>query len=169
MAPEPAVRLEGERVTLRPLAAGDAPGLRAMRRRPEVAGWWGPLEPDFPEGDDPDATRLAILEGDALVGMIQWGEEPEPDYRHAWIDIFLDPAAHGRGLAAEAIDLLVGHLAGAHGHHRMTIDPATDNHAAIRAYEKAGFRFVGVMEASWRDYATGEWRDTHFMERIVRR
>jgi aminoglycoside 6'-N-acetyltransferase len=31
------------------------------------------------------------------------------------------------------------------GHHRITIDPAADNHGAIRCYQKVGFRMVGVM------------------------
>ena len=31
------------------------------------------------------------------------------------------------------------------GHHRITIDPAADNVHAIAAYEKVGFRKVGVM------------------------
>jgi aminoglycoside 6'-N-acetyltransferase len=38
------------------------------------------------------------------------------------------------------------------------IDPAADNAAAIRAYEKVGFRPVGVMRKYWRA-PDGEWRD----------
>ena len=49
----------------------------------------------------------------------------------------------------------------------MTIDPAVDNAPAIRCYEKAGFRRVGVMRAAWRDGWTGEWRDTLFMELVA--
>jgi len=62
---------------------------------------------------------------------------------------------------------VANHLVVERGHHRVTIDPAADNHPAIRAYEKAGFRPVGVMRAAWRDFATGEWRDTLFMELVV--
>ena len=36
------------------------------------------------------------------------------------------------------------------GHHRLTIDPATDTAAAIRAYEKVGFRTVGIIREYWR-------------------
>ena len=32
-----------------------------------------------------------------------------------------------------------------HRHHRLVIDPATDDVAAIRCYTKVGFRPVGVM------------------------
>jgi aminoglycoside 6'-N-acetyltransferase len=37
------------------------------------------------------------------------------------------------------------------GHHRITIDPAVENAAAIRAYEKVGFKPVGVMRQYERD------------------
>jgi aminoglycoside 6'-N-acetyltransferase len=53
------------------------------------------------------------------------------------------------------------------GHHRVTIDPAVDNAAAIRSYEKSGFPRVGVMRSAWRDGWAGEWRDTLFMELVT--
>jgi len=71
--------LHGERVTLRPLAAEHAEGLRAIRRTQPVADWWGPLEEDFPGDDEPTARRHAILVGDELASMIQFTEENEPD------------------------------------------------------------------------------------------
>jgi hypothetical protein len=43
-------------------------------------------------------------------------------------------------------------------HHRLTIDPAANNAVSIRAYEKAGFRTVGIMrkydrspDSAWQD------------------
>ena len=160
------MELRGEAVVLRPLVAGDAEPLRAIRQKPEVAAWWMPLEDDFPFGDDPDVTRLTILLEDVVVGLIQYGEEPEPAYRHAWIDIFVDPDVRGRGIGPDAIETLVRHLVDDRGHHRITIDPTLENEAAIRAYEKAGFERVGVMRAAERDWQTGRWRDALFMERI---
>jgi aminoglycoside 6'-N-acetyltransferase len=35
-----------------------------------------------------------------VIGLIQYWEENESDYRHAAIDIFLHPDWHGRGLGA---------------------------------------------------------------------
>lgn len=70
----------------------------------------------------------------------------------ASVDLFLDPALRGRGLGTEALRRVVRMLIEERGHHRITIDPATENLAAIRSYEKAGFRPVGVMrryEAMW--------------------
>lgn len=81
-----------------------------------------------------------------------------PDFRHAGIDLFLGDTAQGRGLGPDAIRTLARHLIDARGHHRLVIDPAADNAAAIRAYEKVGFRPVGVMRKYWRA-PDGEWRD----------
>jgi aminoglycoside 6'-N-acetyltransferase len=103
----------------------------------------------------------------AVAGMIQFNEEPEPAYRHASIDLFLDPALHGRGLGTEAVALLVRHLIHARGHHRVTIDPAAANAAAIRAYEKVGFRPVGIMRRYVRDPEDGGWRDGLLMDLLA--
>lgn len=158
--------LHGEHVTLRPMHEGDADDLRRLRAAPEVSRWWGPLEDDFPLSDEPEVTRLCIAVDGETVGMIQYGEEPEEDYRHAWIDIFVGADRQGRGVGTDALRTLVEHLLTDRGHHRVTIDPATDNATAVRCYEKAGFRRVGVMESSWLDPTTKEWRDTLFMELV---
>jgi aminoglycoside 6'-N-acetyltransferase len=53
------------------------------------------------------------------------------------------------------------------GHHRITIDPAVENTAAIRAYEKAGFLPVGVLRSYERDTGGGGWHDGLLMELVV--
>jgi aminoglycoside 6'-N-acetyltransferase len=158
--------LRGELVVLRPLASEDADTLRALAATPEVMRWWGHQDESFPLGDDPSATRFAIVVDGAVAGLIQYGEEDEPDYRHAWIDVFVDPGLHGRGLGTDAVRTLARHLIEDRGHHRVTIDPAVDNTAAVRSYEKAGFRPVGVMRSAWRD-PDGAWRDMLLMELVV--
>ena len=152
-------------VTVTPLERADAPALRAIRERPEVIAWWGRQEDDFPF-EEPESTRYAIRVDGEVAGMIQYGEENDPDYRHAWIDLFVDPTHHGRGVGTEAIGLVLRVLTEERGHHRVTIDPATDNAAAIRCYEKAGFSPVGVTRRSWRD-PDGVWRDSLLMERVT--
>lgn len=162
------LELRGERVVLRPLAADDAPALREIRLKPEVVAWWDSVEEDFPFSDDPDATRFTIHRDGAVAGLIQFGEELEPMYRHAWIDIFVDPEGGRRGTGTDAIVTLVRHLIGDLAHHRVTIDPSLENTAAVGCYEKAGFRRVGVMEAAERDPLSGRWRDALMMELVVR-
>lgn len=162
--PMPQTPTESAQMTLRPLTAEDEPELLRIHRTPEVARWWGPPYKGFPWTDEPEATRMTIEIDGAVAGLIQYSEEHEPRYRHAMIDLFLDPALHGRGWGTEAVRRLVRHLIKEHGHHRVTIDPSVENTAAIRAYEKAGFRTVGVMRRYERDPQSGRWRDGLLMD-----
>jgi aminoglycoside 6'-N-acetyltransferase len=152
---------------LRPLAAADAAELRRILLTPEVARWWDVPDAGFPLTDDPDATRLVVEVDGTVAGMIQFAEELEPKYRHASIDLFLDPALHGRGIGTEAVRRVVRLLTGERGHHRITIDPAAANTAAIRAYEKAGFRPVGIMRSYERDVGGTGWHDGLLMELVA--
>jgi aminoglycoside 6'-N-acetyltransferase len=153
-------------MVLRPLAEGDEDELRRIHATPEVARWWDLPDADFP-WDEPESTRLTIEVDGAVAGLIQFSEELEPKYRHAAIDLFLDPALHGRGLGTEAVRRVVRHLIDDRGHHRITIDPAAANIAAIRAYEKAGFRRVGITRRSERDADGGGWHDGLLMELVA--
>jgi aminoglycoside 6'-N-acetyltransferase len=154
-------------VRLTPLAEGDAEALRAIRADPAVEEWWDELEPDFPLHDEPESTRLTIHHEGEIAGMVQFGEELEPKYRHASIDIFVAPSHQGRGVCTEAIQLVVDHLLTERGHHRITIDPAAGNAAAIACYSKAGFTPVGVMRLAERDADGRGWHDALLMELVV--
>ncbi|HEX4035140.1 MAG TPA: GNAT family protein [Solirubrobacteraceae bacterium] len=151
---------------LRALGAGDGAELRRILREAEVARWWGPPADGFPF-DEPEATRLVIEVAGRVAGMIEYHEELEPRYRHASIDVFLDPPLHGRGLGTEAVRRVVALLIEERGHHRITIDPAAANAAAIRSYEKAGFRPVGVMHRYEQDADRPDWHDGLLMELLA--
>jgi aminoglycoside 6'-N-acetyltransferase len=159
-------QLRGNLVVLRSLEPADRAALREIRAAPEVARWWGPVEDDFPEGDYPDGTRLVVLLDGEVIGMVQYEEEPDPDYRHADIDVFLDPGHHDRGLGTDAMRTIARHLLEERGHHRLTLTTAPDNARAIRSYEKVGFRPVGVTRSSQRDAQTGKWVDELLMELV---
>ena len=152
---------------LRPLDPADAAELLRILRTPEVARWWDEPDEGFPLADDPGATRLVIEMDGAVAGLIQFNEELEPKYKHASIDLFIDPTLHGRGLGTEAVGAVVRHLVDERGHHRITIDPAAANAAAIRAYEKAGFTRVGIMRRYERDVGGGGWHDGLLMEYVA--
>ena len=79
-------------LTLRPLEPRDAAELLRIHRTPEVARWWDAPEEGFPLSDDPAATRLTIEVDGAVAGLVQYSEEPTPAYKHAQVDLFLDPA-----------------------------------------------------------------------------
>jgi len=153
-------------MVLRPLAEGDEPELRRIHATPEVARWWDAPPADFP-WEEPEATRFTIEVDGAIAGLIQFGEELEPKYRHAWIDIFLDPVVHGRGVGTEAVRRVVHMLIDERGHHRVTIDPAAANAPAIRAYEKVGFRPVGVLRRAERDADGAGWHDDLLMDLLA--
>jgi aminoglycoside 6'-N-acetyltransferase len=152
---------------LRPLVKDDEDELLRIHRTPEVSLWWDMPDEGFPWTDEPESTRLAIEVEGAVAGLIQFWEEQTPKYRHATIDLFLDPALHGRGLGTEAVRRLVRYLIDERGHHRITIDPGTGNAAAIRSYEKAGFERVGVMRRYERRLGSEEWRDGLLMELLA--
>ena len=54
-----------------------------------------------------------------------------------------DPADRGRGFGTEATRLALRHAFDVLGVHNVWLDTVSTNPAAIRAYEKAGFREVG--------------------------
>ena len=162
--------LAGRLVTLRPAGPEDVPVLAAIRATPQVRARWRGDDDSTPEIvasiDDPDLGYYAVVHDGRVVGAIQWAAEEEPDYRHASIDIFLDPAVHGRGVGTDAVRTLARHLVDDHAFHRLVIDPAADNEAAIRCYAKVGFRPVGIMRRYERA-ADGSWHDGLLMDLLA--
>jgi aminoglycoside 6'-N-acetyltransferase len=156
--------LRGQHVTLRPTRDEDMARLREIRAEPAVARWWAlPGAEASDDAADDDEVVLVIEEDGEVVGAIQYYEEPDPDYRHAAIDIYLATRAQGRGLGSDAIRTVARYLFDERGHHRLTIDPAAANAAAIAAYGKVGFRPVGVMHEYERG-PDGKWHDGLLME-----
>jgi aminoglycoside 6'-N-acetyltransferase len=163
------VELKGDRVVLRPLQVDDVGLLVEIQAQPSVVRWWGrPDEEDLrrqAEGKS-EETSFAITVDGAVAGLIQYAEENEPMYRHAGIDLFLSEEYQGRGLGTDAVRTLARYLVHDRRHHRLTIDPSADNHAAIRAYEKVGFKPVGVMRQYERS-PEGGWRDGLLMDLLA--
>jgi len=169
--PDRPVELVGRSVVLVPVGPEHLPALVRILAEESVARWWADSSERFRDGllrPDPGETGFAIvLPSDrAVVGFIQASEELEPDYRHAGIDLFVATDHQGRGLGPEAIRLLARWLIDVRGHHRLTIDPATANRRAIRAYEKVGFRPVGVMRRYERA-RDGSWHDGLLMDLLA--
>ena len=159
--------LQGQHVGLRPVEPGDAPVLRRIREAPEVVRWWGPPAPEFPEPDEPGDRRFVVLVGDEVAGFVKYWEEPDPEARHADVDVFLAPEHHDRGLGTDALRTIVRHLAEERGHHRITLSTDERNVRALRCYEKVGFRRVGVTRASRWDDQTQQWVDELLMDLVV--
>jgi aminoglycoside 6'-N-acetyltransferase len=161
--------LHGTATTLRPIRPDDAERLAEILARPEVARWWPHFDVERVRADlleASDTVVFAVEVDGEVVGSIQYVEEPSPDYRHASIDVFLDPDWHGKGLGTDAVRTLARHLVHDRGHHRLAIDPAADNERAIRTYRRVGFRDVGVMRRYERGPG-GEWHDALLMDLLA--
>ena len=131
--------------------------------RPHVAEWWGrspslaEVEAEFgPMLDDASTTRAYIVLGDGRpIGYIQsyvalgsgggwWPDEVDPGVRG--IDQFLAHSDQlGRGLGTAVTRAFVERLFADPSVTRVQTDPSPDNGRAIRCYEKAGFRAVGMV------------------------
>lgn len=111
-------------------------------------------------------SGFVIEVGSQPVGWIQCYEETDPMYRHASIDLALHSDWQGHGLGPDAIRALSHYLIDERGHHRLTIDPAANNTRAIKAYERVGFRPVGLMRQYERG-PDGEWHDGLLMDMLA--
>lgn len=159
--------LRGQVVSLRPVEPSDAAPLTEILTHSDVAAWWGHWDLTRVQHEmisPTDGTVSFAVEVDGqLIGLIQYWEEDDPDYRHARIDIFLDPAWHGRGLGTDTVRTVARYLFAERGHRRLTIDPAAHNQRAIRSYRRVGFQPVGIMRRYERG-PDGSWHDGLLMD-----
>jgi aminoglycoside 6'-N-acetyltransferase len=157
--PDSLPALTTERLALRPMADDDIEPLLEMVRASE---WWGDADEDDLRCD---GMAFAIEVDGQLAGWLGVSEENEQDYRHAALDITLMSEYQNRGLGPEALRTAIDWLMGARGHHRFTIDPAAHNKRAIAAYERVGFRPVGIMRRYERS-RDGTWHDGLLMDLV---
>ena len=153
---------------LRPVRDGDEATLLEIFSDPTVTRWWGdPRDAvaDTMQNDDENAHYIIELDGEA-IGMIQSYEESDAMYRHAGIDISIREPWQGKGFGPEAIKVLARYLVDDRGHHRLIIDPAAHNVNAIKAYERVGFKAVGVMRKYERGL-DGTWHDGLLMDLLA--
>jgi aminoglycoside 6'-N-acetyltransferase len=114
-------------------------------------------------GDTARGARLRIVAGDRSAGVIALDPGTGRRGSRAWIDLLLERGPATDELGTDAVLTLVRHLADDRGHERIAVRPAADDVVAIRCYEQAGFRRVGVLRQARRD-AQGAWRDALLME-----
>jgi aminoglycoside 6'-N-acetyltransferase len=158
--------IQGQRVTVRPLSQADLPDMVRILAEPEVRRWWGTFDEariiKEVYGDEDLASYAIVFEG-RVVGSIHWHEQDEPDYKRAGMDIFVETASHGMGIGADALTAVARYLFEVRGHHAIDIDPHVGNAHAIRAYERIGFKPVGVRRRYERG-DDGTWHDNLLMD-----
>lgn len=137
------VLVRGRLTTLRRAEAGDVDRLVTWHADPEVARYW----------DGETFTRAEMEErlerGDVEAWIVQDAGEPVGylQVHSEGLDMFLIPAARGRGLGPDGARAMARHLVDERGWTRVTVDPYTWNEGAVRAWERAGFVEVSRHEA----------------------
>jgi broad specificity phosphatase PhoE/RimJ/RimL family protein N-acetyltransferase len=144
------------------LTADDLSLLCEWLNRPHVAEIWdGPAtlagirEKYEPELTSADVRRYIAWHQGAPVGFIQsyrvmadpdfWPNEKDPNA--FGVDLFLANSEQlGRGVGTSLLENFLRKLFANPTVSRVQIDPAPENHRAIRCYEKVGFRSEGVVE-----------------------
>jgi AacA4 family aminoglycoside N(6')-acetyltransferase len=147
--------------TLRLMTERDLPMLHDWLNRPHIVEWWGgenerPTLDDVVEHYLPRAlakesvTPYVAMLGEDPIGYAQsyialgsgdgwWEEETDPGVRG--IDQFLaNQVQLNKGLGTQLVRALVELLFSDQAVTKIQIDPAPNNHPAIRCYEKAGFK-----------------------------
>jgi aminoglycoside 6'-N-acetyltransferase len=141
----------------RPMTADDLPMIKRWLAEPHVREWWGDPTEQYAlvRGDlDEPAMDQCIVSADGRdIGYLQcydptawnsgFGEQPKGT---RGIDLFIGDAdmieqSHGSALIRAFTD---ERLRG--GAPRMVTDPDPKNLRALRAYEKAGFKRVGIVD-----------------------
>jgi RimJ/RimL family protein N-acetyltransferase len=159
--------LEGEGFPVRRAGGADVDFLASLAAHEEVEPFMAAASPREREELQEEVRRSD--EEPELHGrfVIEVGREPAGAmafdvanrrsriaYLHA---IMLEPAHRGRGLATAATRLLVRHLVFDLDYHRGQVEVYGFNEAALRHFERAGFRREGVRRrAYWRH---GAWVD----------
>jgi aminoglycoside 6'-N-acetyltransferase len=137
------VQVLGQLTTLRPAGTGDVDRLVAWHADPDVARYW----------DDETFTRAEMEDRLARADVEAWivEEASEPvgylQVHPEGLDMFLVPAARGRGLGPDAARAMADHLSRERGWTRVTVDPYAWNEGAVRAWGRAGFVEVSRHEA----------------------
>ena len=134
--------LRGRLTTLRPASDADVDLLVRWHADPDVSRYW---DDEIFTADEVRAglrrervDAFVVEENGEPVGYLQaWWENDEA--LRGGIDMFLIPAARGRGLGPDAALALVGHLIAEREWRSVTVDPYEWNDGAIRAWRKAGF------------------------------
>ncbi|PCN50356.1 ribosomal-protein-alanine N-acetyltransferase, partial [Candidatus Geothermarchaeota archaeon ex4572_27] len=83
---------------------------------------------------------LVAVDGDRVVGYVV--AAPMKGYGHI-LSIAVDPSMQRRGVGSALLSEVMGRLR-ARGINRFRLEVRADNEAAIRFYERHGFKLIGV-------------------------
>jgi len=151
-------------IRLRPATRADLDMIRRWLQRPDIQDWWGPATATDAEVNLALASEHAIcriIEADgAPVGYAHavdatlWGDNLPDELEPGTWDLDLFVAAEeerGKGVGQAALALLRDEVFATTLAIAVCIFPSVKNERAVRAYEKAGFRWRSI----WHDPQTG--------------
>ncbi|MGE0853967.1 MAG: GNAT family N-acetyltransferase [Hyphomicrobiaceae bacterium] len=145
----------------RPMVSSDLAMVRTWLSEPHVRQWWGEPDEQFAlvSGDLADSAmeQFIVAYGERPFAYVQsydlsaWPPEiafsDQPRGTHG-VDQFIgEPAMIDRGHGSAFLRIFVSGLLDG-GAPRVLTDPDPANHHAIRAYEKAGFLGVRLVDTS---------------------
>jgi [ribosomal protein S5]-alanine N-acetyltransferase len=106
------------------------------------------------------AIPLVIVYGGRLVGQVNASNIFRGVLRSASVGYWIDSAAAGRGIMPTSVALIIDHLLGPVGLHRVEINIRPENTNSLRVVEKLGLRQEGYharfldIDGDWRDHLT---------------
>lgn len=153
-------------VALRPLQPDDSPTLYRWRNSSEVARW---MYTDHRIGEEEHARWFAgaaadpgrvyrVIEADGRpVGLVNLYDVDQRRRCCSWAYYLGEGAARGRGLGAFVEYVVIEHVFGAMGFHKLWCEVLIDNEPVWRLHESFGFS----REAMFRDHVlkAGSWTD----------
>lgn len=146
-------------VRLRPVRAADWETINGWLMQPDIQAWWGPASATQAE------VRIALTSAHAICRIIEadgaaagyahavdaslWGADLPQDLEAGTWDLDLFIASRdmrGRGVGAAALAQLKTEVFASTLAVAVCVFPSIRNESAVRAYEKAGFRWKRIWD-----------------------
>jgi ribosomal protein S18 acetylase RimI-like enzyme len=123
------------------MAGGAALGWSGVPTREQATVWWEDLLAEAAAGR---AAVSAAYDGDDLVGLGEWRRyQLAPQVQNADLEkVFVSRPARGAGIGRLVMEDLIAQARAA-GVETLTLQSRGNNHAAIRLYQRLGFREYG--------------------------
>lgn len=161
--------LIGRTVYLRPLERSDAPQLEAWINDPEVSRSLMPRGPMNLQAEEAFVDHITRSPTDLVLGIMVRESERfigtlglmaiNTQSRHAGCGLVIgDKGEWGKGYASAAFGLLIRHAFLSMNLNRLWLHVYEFNKAALRVYQKLGFRQEGVLRQH--HFGDGRYHDT---------
>jgi ribosomal-protein-alanine N-acetyltransferase len=108
--------------------------------------------------------RYAIVDGEAIVGMVSLSNIVRGPFQSANLGYWVAESHNGRGVGTRAVELVREAAFQDHGLHRLEAGTLLDNIASQRVLRKNGFQEIGIAPRYL--FIGGDWRDHLLFQRL---